>query len=160
MKGGIDPTNTHMQDYFHYLTETVDWCFLMCSWLTSTLKKKSKTGAAASPRRQQEPSPSSPPRPAHRHSGLHGVKNPNQLTNKTENGFAGNCLGYSKKPFLSGVLGQLELFELVFFFPLPEADWLSDTDFFVQRSALMATCLKTVCGITFGVIKLCWLKIF
>ena len=51
--------------------------------------------------------------------GLDEVENTSRFTDKTENGLTKNCLGYSKKPILSGVLGQLELFELTFsFFPV------------------------------------------
>lgn len=86
----------------------------------NTLEKTAQNlSTAAAGARPRGGSPSSPPRPAHRHSGLHGVKNPNQFTDKTQNGFAENCLGYSKNPFLSGVLGQLELFELTFSFFSP-----------------------------------------
>lgn len=89
------------------------WLVVLNVLLINQHAKKKKVKTRAAPEHGGSGSPSQ----AHRHSGLDGVKNPNRFTDKTGNSFAENCLGYSKKPFLSGVLGQLELFALTFFFP-------------------------------------------
>lgn len=83
-------------------------------------KKKLKPGLLSQHGGSRSPFPRRQPLLAKAGSHTLGArwgKNPNQFTDKTENGFAESCLGYSKKPFLSGVLGQLELFELTFFSP-------------------------------------------
>lgn len=100
-------------------------------------QQQSEKGAAGSARRQQEPSPTGGSALLVAEDSLHadGVENTNRFTDKTENGFAESCLGYSKSQPCLGGWDSCNFLNLFFFFLLflPEAGWLSDTDFFVQQ---------------------------